>query len=128
MAYEIVTTYDGIEVGRPDIKFVSDGPSLTITLNSWSSKFGVCIVYIDTVTGKKYGCAAFFVEPDHSSGDFCTSYPDSCHCDNSCIDNFKDFCENVNFVPGIQPDFISLIDSVNNVTPKEHSIAAWTNG
>ena len=92
MEYEIVTTYDNTLVGSPDVVLVGDGPSLTITMNSWSSKFAVCIIYKDTAVNTKiYGCAPFFVEPaGHADMLFCVNHPESCYClwTPACVDNF----------------------------------------
>ena len=125
MVYEIVHTFDSTNAGSPTIQFVGSGPSLTISMNSWSSKFAVCVVYRDTnVPSKSYGCSPFFVEPVVTyDPTFCTSYPTSCYCSGTCITDFSQFCSYANYVPGVQTDFTMKINQANTVSPADFQIA-----
>ena len=128
MVYEVVHTFDSSVAGSPDIQFVSSGPSLTISMNQWSSKFAVCVVYRDTnVPSKSYGCSPFFVEPAGvSDPTFCTTYPTSCYCSGTCITDFSAFCSYSNYVPGAQADITIKVDQANAASPAVFQLAQWT--
>lgn len=127
MGYEIVHSFDSSVPGAPEIEFEGDGPSLTIAMNDWSSKFTVGVVYRDLNTpSKSYGCSFFSVEPaGRSDADFCSRYGESCYCTVTCIVDVSEFCQHTNYIPGTQADFTITVDQGNAEDPQEILLAEW---